>query len=57
MASLTLDWLQIASVVGALQGLFLTGVLFAQKKNRTANVLLAVLMATFTIYLAGTVYF
>ena len=57
MASLTLDWLQLASAVGALQGLFLTGVLFAQKKNRTANVLLAVLMATFTIYLAGTVYF
>jgi len=57
MASITLDWLQIASVVGALQGLLLTGVLFAQKKNRTANVLLAVLMATFTIYLAGTVYF
>ena len=57
MASLTLDWLQIASVVGALQGLFLTGVIFAQKKNRTANVLLAVLMATFTIYLSGTVYF
>ena len=57
MASLTLDWLQIASVVGALQGLFLTGVIFAQKKNRTANVLLAVLMAMFTIYLAGTVYF
>lgn len=57
MASLTLDWLQLASLVGALQGLFLTGVLFAQKKNRTANVLLAVLMATFTIYLASTVYF
>jgi AraC-like DNA-binding protein len=57
MASLTLDWLQIASLVGALQGLLLTGVLFAQKKNRTANVLLAVLMATFTIYLSGTVYF
>jgi AraC-like DNA-binding protein len=57
MASLTLDWLQLASVVGALQGLFLTGVLFAQKKNRTANVLLAVLMATFTIFLAGNVYF
>ncbi len=55
--AITLDWLQIASVVGALQGLLLTGVLFAQKKNRTANVLLAVLMATFTIYLAGTLYY
>ena len=57
MSGLTLDWLQLASVAGALQGLFLTGVLFAQKKNRTANVLLAVLMATFTIYLSGTVYY
>ena len=57
MASLTLDWIQIACVVGALQGLFLTGVIGAQKRNRTANVLLAVLMATFTIYLASTVYF
>ena len=57
MASLTLDWIQIACVVGALQGLFLTGVIGAQRRNRTANVLLAVLMATFTIYLASTVYF
>ena len=57
MASLTLDWLQLALVVGSVQGLLLTGVLFAQKKNRTANRLLAVLMATFTIYLASTVYY
>jgi AraC-like DNA-binding protein len=57
MASLTLDWIQIACLVGALQGLFLTGVIGAQKHNRTANRLLAVLMATFTIYLASTVYF
>ena len=57
MASLTLDWIQIACVVGALQGLFLTGVIGAQKHNRTANRLLAVLMATFTIYLGSTVYF
>ena len=57
MASLTLDWIQIACVVGALQGLFLTGVIGAQKHNRTANRLLAVLVATFTMYLASTVYF
>ena len=30
MASLTLDWMQLAAVVGALQGLLLTGVIVAQ---------------------------
>src|SRR5678816_4344681 len=40
MASLTLDWLQLAALIGALQGL-----------------LLAALMAAFTVYLASTVYF
>lgn len=57
MASLTLDWMQLASVVGALQGVLLTGVLFAQRSNRTANRLLAALMVAFTIYLASTVYY
>lgn len=57
MANLTLDWLQLAALVGALQGLFLTGVLVAQRSNRTANRLLAVLMAAFTVYLASTVYY
>jgi AraC-like DNA-binding protein len=44
-------------VVGALQGVLLTGVLIAQKTNRTANRLLAALMAGFTIYLASGVYY
>ena len=57
MASLTLSWMELAQVLGALQGLFLTGVLFAQKKNRTAHRLLAVLMATFTVYLASGPYY
>ena len=57
MASLTLDWYQLAALVGALQGLLLTGVLFAQRNNRTANRLLATLMAAFTIYLASGVYY
>lgn len=57
MASLTLHWLQLASAVGALQGLLLTGVLVAQRHNRTANRLLAALMAAFTIYLASGVYY
>jgi len=57
MASLTLDWIQLAAAVGALQGVLLTGVLFGQRHNRTANRLLAVLMATFTVYLASSVYY
>ncbi|HEU4996574.1 MAG TPA: helix-turn-helix transcriptional regulator [Gemmatimonadaceae bacterium] len=57
MASLTLDWIHLAAVVGALQGVLLTGVLLAQRNNRTANRLLAALMAAFTIFLASGVYY
>jgi AraC-like DNA-binding protein len=57
MASLTLNWIQLAAVVGALQGLLLAGVLVAQRSNRTANRMLAILIASFTLYLAGGVYF
>lgn len=57
MASITLDWIQLAAAVGALQGLLLTGVLVAQRRNRTANRLLAALMVSFTAYLASEVYF
>lgn len=56
-ARLTLDWIQLAAAVGALQGLLLTGMLLAQRVNRTANRLLAALMATFTVYLASEVYY
>ncbi len=57
MASLTLGWVQLAAIVGALQGFFLAGVLVAQRGNRTANRLLAALMAAFTIYLAAGPYY
>lgn len=57
MGSLTLDWIQLAAVVGALQGILLAGVLVTQRSNRTANRLLAALMATFTIYLASGIYY
>lgn len=57
MSLLTLDWIRLAAAVGALQGLLLTVMLFAQRVNRTANRLLAVLMATFTIYLASDFYY
>jgi AraC-like DNA-binding protein len=57
MARLTLDWIQLAAVIGAVQGLLLAGVVLAQRSNRTANRLLATLMMTFTIFLASTVYY
>jgi len=57
MASITLPWIQLAALVGALQGLLLAGVLVAHRKNRTANRLLAALMVSFTLYLASSVYF
>lgn len=57
MASLTLDWIHVAPVVGSLQGVLLTGVLLAQRNNRTANRLLAALVAAFTIFLASGVYY
>ena len=57
MASLTLDWIQLAAAVGALQGLLLTGVAIAQRNNQTAKRLLAALVASFTIYLASSVYY
>ena len=56
MARLTLDWIQLASVVGALQGLLLAVALLAQRTNRTANRLLAALMLAITLYLASGVY-
>ena len=57
MARVSLDWIQLAAAVGALQGLLLTGVLLAQRNNRTANRLLAALMAAFTVYLGSAVYY
>lgn len=57
MASLTLGWIELAAVVGSMQGVLLTGVLLAQRNNRTANRLLAGLMIAFTIYLASSAYY
>lgn len=57
MASLTLGWIELAAVVGSLQGLLLAGTLLAQRHNRTANRLLAALMISFTIYLASSAYY
>jgi AraC-like DNA-binding protein len=57
MASLTLDWVQLAAAAGAVQGVFLCAALLAHRGNQTANRLLAALMAAFTIYLASSVYY
>jgi AraC-like DNA-binding protein len=54
---MTLDWLHIATLLGAIQGLFLAAVLATQRRNRTANRLLAVAMLAFSVYLAGAVYY
>ena len=57
MPRFSLDWIQLAAIVGALQGLVLTAVLAAQRTNRTANRLLATFMAAMTIYLAAGPYY
>jgi AraC-like DNA-binding protein len=56
MASLTLHWLHVIALLGAIQGVFLAGVLAAKPRNRTANRLLAATMFAFSIYLATVVY-
>ena len=56
MASLTLDWLHVITLLGAIQGVFLAGVLAAKPSNRTANRLLAALVLAFSIHLATAVY-
>ena len=53
----TIDWIHLATLVGAVQGFLLAGALAAHWSNRTANRLLAVLVATFTIYLIQEVYY
>lgn len=57
MGRLTLDWIQIAELLGMLQGFLLAAVLVAQRANRTANRLLAALMLAITLYLASGVYY
>jgi AraC-like DNA-binding protein len=57
MANLTADWIQVAEIVGAVQGFVLAVVLADQRTNRAANRLLAALMATMAIYLAAGPYY
>ena len=57
MPPITLDWLHIAALLGAVQGVFLAVILATQRRNQTANRLLAVVMIAFSIHLASTVYY
>ena len=56
MAPMTLGWLHIAALLGAIQGLFLTAALATQRRNRTANRLLAVAMLAFSLFMTSAVY-
>ncbi len=56
MANVTLDWLHIVVLLGAIQGVFLMGVLATKRDNRTANRLLAAAMLAFSVYLASSVH-
>lgn len=56
MASVTLDWLHLITLLGAIQGICLAGALATRRRNRTANRLLAGLMLSFSVYLASVVY-
>ena len=56
MARLTLSWLQVINLLGAIQGLVLAGALVTKRSNRTANRLLAATMVAFSIYLVTDVY-
>ena len=53
---ITIDWLHVISLLGAVQGLFLAGVLVTKRTNRTANRLLAAVTVAFSVYLTSAVY-
>ena len=53
---MTLDWLHVIILLGAIQGVFLTVALAARRRNRTANRLLAAAMLAFSIGMASSVY-
>jgi AraC-like DNA-binding protein len=53
----TIDWIHLAELAGAVQGFLLAAALAAHRTNRTANRLLAALMAAFTVSLLSEVYY
>jgi AraC-like DNA-binding protein len=56
MSRLSLDWLHLLTLLGAVQGVLLAGALFTKRRNRTANRLLAATMLAFSVHLATSVY-
>jgi AraC-like DNA-binding protein len=56
MSRITVGWLSLIALLGAIQGVFLAGALATKRRNRTANRLLAATMIAFSIYLATTAY-
>jgi AraC-like DNA-binding protein len=56
VSTLTLDWLHVIVLVGAIQGMFLTVALARRPRNRTASRLLAASMLAFSIGMATSVY-
>ena len=56
MTHVTLDWLHVILLLGALQGLFLGGALLTKRSNRTAIRLLAAAMLAFSIGLLTNAY-
>lgn len=57
MSNVTLDWLHVAILLGAVQGVVLALVLATQRRNRTANRILAVAIVAFSVHLASSVYY
>ncbi|MGE5801692.1 MAG: helix-turn-helix domain-containing protein [Gemmatimonadota bacterium] len=54
---MTLDWLHLIILLGAVQGVILAAVLATKRTNRTANRLLAAAMLGFSIYLLDSAYY
>lgn len=54
---ITLDWTHIVALLGAAQGFVLAGVLAVRQRNRTANRVLAVAVAAFSVYLTQSLYY
>lgn len=57
MSRISLDWIQVVILLGALQGGFLVAALVVRRRNRTASRVLAGLVLTFTISLLWDVYY
>jgi AraC-like DNA-binding protein len=56
MPPLTVDWLHLIILLGAVQGVIIAAALAARRRNRTANRLLSTLMIAFALFMASGVY-